>query len=342
MEQKQKFNNMLNGKTVLITGGTGSFGNAFLKKIINTNIKEVRIFSRDEKKQHDMRVSWQNDKIKFYIGDVRNYNSLNSSMKNVDYIFHAAALKQVPSCEFFPFEAVQTNVIGTENVLNCAIENHVKKVVCLSTDKAVYPINSMGISKAMMEKIATAKSRMSDNTIITITRYGNVLASRGSVVPHFIDQIKASKDITITDPNMSRFIMTLEQAVDLVLFAFSNGNQGDIFVQKAPAATIDMIANTLIDIFHTKSNIKIIGPRHGEKLYESLLSKEEFSIAEDLGDFYKVKADNRDLNYDKYFLSGDSQISLLNEYHSHNTYRLNKEELTKIFMDLNYVKNELK
>ena len=342
MEQKQKFNNMLNGKTVLITGGTGSFGNAFLKKIINTNIKEVRIFSRDEKKQHDMRVSWQNDKIKFYIGDVRNYNSLNSSMKNVDYIFHAAALKQVPSCEFFPFEAVQTNVIGTENVLNCAIENHVKKVVCLSTDKAVYPINSMGISKAMMEKIATAKSRMSDNTIITITRYGNVLASRGSVVPHFIDQIKASKDITITDPNMSRFIMTLEQAVDLVLFAFSNGNQGDIFVQKAPAATIDMIANTLIDIFNTKSNIKIIGPRHGEKLYESLLSKEEFSIAEDLGDFYKVKADNRDLNYDKYFLSGDSKISLLNEYHSHNTYRLNKEELTKIFMDLNYVKNELK
>ena len=333
---------MLNGKTVLITGGTGSFGNAFLKKIINTNIKEVRIFSRDEKKQHDMRVSWQNDKIKFYIGDVRNYNSLNSSMKNVDYIFHAAALKQVPSCEFFPFEAVQTNVIGTENVLNCAIENHVKKVVCLSTDKAVYPINSMGISKAMMEKIATAKSRMSDNTIITITRYGNVLASRGSVVPHFIDQIKASKDITITDPNMSRFIMTLEQAVDLVLFAFSNGKQGDIFVQKAPAATIDMIANTLIDIFNTKSNIKIIGPRHGEKLYESLLSKEEFSIAEDLGDFYKVKADNRDLNYDKYFLSGDSQISLLNEYHSHNTYRLNKEELTKIFMDLNYVKNELK
>jgi UDP-N-acetylglucosamine 4,6-dehydratase len=333
---------MLNGKTVLITGGTGSFGNAFLKKIINTDIKEVRIFSRDEKKQHDMRVSWQNDKIKFYIGDVRNYNSLNSSMKNVDYIFHAAALKQVPSCEFFPFEAVQTNVIGTENVLNCAIENQVKKVVCLSTDKAVYPINSMGISKAMMEKIATAKSRMADNTIITITRYGNVLASRGSVVPHFIDQIKASKDITITDPNMSRFIMTLEQAVDLVLFAFSNGNQGDIFVQKAPAATIDMIAHTLIDIFKTKSNIKIIGPRHGEKLYESLLSKEEFSIAEDLGDFYKVKADNRDLNYDKYFLSGDSQISLLNEYHSHNTYRLNKEELTKIFMDLNYVKNQLK
>jgi UDP-glucose 4-epimerase len=333
---------MLNGKTVLITGGTGSFGNAFLKKIINTDIKEVRIFSRDEKKQHDMRVSWQNDKIKFYIGDVRNYNSLNSSMKNVDYIFHAAALKQVPSCEFFPFEAVQTNVIGTENVLNCAIENKVKKVVCLSTDKAVYPINSMGISKAMMEKIATAKSRMADNTIITITRYGNVLASRGSVVPHFIDQIKASKDITITDPNMSRFIMTLEQAVDLVLFAFSNGNQGDIFVQKAPAATIDMIAHTLIDIFKTKSNIKIIGPRHGEKLYESLLSKEEFSIAEDLGDFYKVKADNRDLNYDKYFLSGDSQISLLNEYHSHNTYRLNKEELTKIFMDLNYVKNQLK
>jgi len=333
---------MLNGKTVLITGGTGSFGNAFLNKIINTNIKEVRIFSRDEKKQHDMRVSWQNDKIKFYIGDVRNYNSLNSSMKNVDYIFHAAALKQVPSCEFFPFEAVQTNVIGTENVLNCAIENQVKKVVCLSTDKAVYPINSMGISKAMMEKIATAKSRMADNTVITITRYGNVLASRGSVVPHFIDQIKASKDITITDPNMSRFIMTLEQAVDLVLFAFSNGNQGDIFVQKAPAATIDMIAHTLIDIFKTKSNIKIIGPRHGEKLYESLLSKEEFSIAEDLGDFYKVKADNRDLNYDKYFSSGDAQISLLNEYHSHNTYRLNKEELTKIFMDLNYVKNELK
>jgi len=333
---------MLNGKTVLITGGTGSFGNAFLKKIINTDIKEVRIFSRDEKKQHDMRVSWQNDKIKFYIGDVRNYNSLNSSMKNVDYIFHAAALKQVPSCEFFPFEAVQTNVIGTENVLNCAIENQVKKVVCLSTYKAVYPINSMGISKAMMEKIATAKSRMADNTIITITRYGNVLASRGSVVPYFIDQIKASKDITITDPNMSRFIMTLEQAVDLVLFAFSNGNQGDIFVQKAPAATIDMIAHTLIDIFKTKSNIKIIGPRHGEKLYESLLSKEEFSIAEDLGDFYKVKADNRDLNYDKYFLSGDSQISLLNEYHSHNTYRLNKEELTKIFMDLNYVKNQLK
>lgn len=333
---------MLNGKTVLITGGTGSFGNAFLKKIIDTDIKEVRIFSRDEKKQHDMRVSWQNEKIKFYIGDVRNYNSLNASMKNVDYIFHAAALKQVPSCEFFPFEAVQTNIIGTENVLNCAIENHVKKVVCLSTDKAVYPINSMGISKAMMEKIATAKSRVSGNTIITITRYGNVLASRGSVVPHFIDQIKASKDITITDPNMSRFIMTLEQAVDLVLFAFSNGNQGDIFVQKAPAATIDTIASTLIKIFNSKTNIKIIGPRHGEKLYESLLSKEEFSVSEDLGDFYKVKADNRDLNYDKYFLTGDSKISLLNEYHSHNTYRLNQEELLKIFMDLSYVKNELK
>jgi UDP-N-acetylglucosamine 4,6-dehydratase/5-epimerase len=332
---------MLSGKTVLITGGTGSFGNAFLKKIIDSDIKEVRIFSRDEKKQHDMRVAWQNEKIKFYIGDVRNFNSLSYSMKGVDYVFHAAALKQVPSCEFFPFEAVQTNVIGTENVLNSAIDNNVKKVVCLSTDKAVYPINSMGISKAMMEKIATAKSRVTDNTCITITRYGNVLASRGSVIPHFIDQIKNGKDITITDPQMTRFIMTLEQAVDLVLYAFVNGNPGDIFVQKAPAATIDIIAKALNIIFESNSGIKIIGARHGEKLYESLLSKEEYSVAEDLGGFFKVKADNRDLNYDKYFSNSSSNIDLQNEYHSHNTQQLEIGELCDILNNLSYVKEQL-
>ena len=332
---------MFENKIILITGGTGSFGNAVLKKFLNTNIKEIRIFSRDEKKQHDMRIFLNSSKVKFYIGDVRDMKSLNLAMSGVDFVFHAAALKQVPSCEFFPIEAVKTNVIGTDNVLESAINHKVKKVICLSTDKAVYPINSMGMSKAVMEKVAIAKSRTTSDTIITITRYGNVLASRGSVVPHFIDQIKSNNEITVTDPNMTRFIMTLEEAVDLVLYAFKHGNPGDIFVQKAPASTIGSLAKVLLTIFNSTLNVKVIGTRHGEKLYESLLTREEYSKAEDMGSHYRIKADNRDLNYEKYFDEGDKKRDNVDEYHSHNTYRLSDTELLKIINDLECVKKEI-
>lgn len=332
---------MFKNKKLLITGGTGSFGNAVLNRFLNTDIDEIRIFSRDEKKQHDMRVSVHSDKVKFYIGDVRDIRSLDYAISGVDYVFHAAALKQVPSCEFFPIEAVKTNILGTENVLDSSIRNKVKKVICLSTDKAVYPINSMGMTKGVMEKVAIAKSRTVSDTIITITRYGNVLASRGSVVPHFIDQIKNNLDITVTDLNMTRFIMTLEEAVDLVLFSFTHGESGDIFVQKAPASTIGSLAKVLLKTFNSELGIKIIGTRHGEKLYESLLTREEFAKAEDMGTHYRIKADNRDLNYGKYFEIGDSKIEEIEEYHSHNTYRLNDLELLEIINKLEYVKNEL-
>jgi UDP-glucose 4-epimerase len=332
---------MFKDKILLITGGTGSFGNAVLKKFLNSEIKEIRIFSRDEKKQHDMRIHLNSDKVKFYIGDVRDIRSIDVAMSGVDFVFHAAALKQVPSCEFFPIEAVKTNILGTENVLESAIRNGVKKVICLSTDKAVYPINSMGMTKGVMEKVAIAKSRITTNTIISITRYGNVLASRGSVVPHFIEQIKSNTDITVTDPNMTRFIMTLDEAVDLVLFAFNNGNPGDIFVQKAPASTIGSLANVILDLFNSKLKVKIIGTRHGEKLYESLLTREEFANAEDMGSHYRIKADNRDLNYGKYFEEGNSMVTEMEEYHSHNTNRLTDEELKKILSGLEYVKKEL-
>lgn len=332
----------ITNQILLITGGTGSFGNAVLERFLfSDHFREIRILSRDEKKQDDMRIKYKSDKLKFYIGDVRDYNSVEQAMRGVDYVFHAAALKQVPSCEFFPIEAVKTNVLGTENVLDSAIRFNVKKVICLSTDKAVYPINSMGMTKGVMEKVAIAKSRMDTNTIITITRYGNVLASRGSVVPHFIDQIKANNDITVTDPNMTRFIMTLEEAVDLVLFAFEHGMPGDIFVQKAPASTIGSLAKVVLDIFNSKLNIKIIGTRHGEKLYESLLTREEFANSEDMGSHYRIKADNRDLNYGKYFEEGDSKVTEMEEYHSHNTYRLSDIELEKILSELEYVKNKL-
>ena len=329
---------MFKDKVLLITGGTGSFGNAVLNKFLNSEIKEIRIFSRDEKKQHDMRVKLNASKIKFYIGDVRDLKSIDVAMDGVDFVFHAAALKQVPSCEFFPIEAVKTNILGTENVLDSAIKNKVKQVICLSTDKAVYPINSMGMTKGVMEKVAIAKSRITSDTIISITRYGNVLASRGSVVPHFIEQIKSNIDITVTDPNMTRFIMTLNEALDLVLFAFNNGNSGDIFVQKAPAATIGTLANVILDIFDSKLKVNIIGTRHGEKLYESLLTKEEFAVSEDLGSHYRIKADNRDLNYGKFYEEGNKKIEDSDEYHSHNAYRLNKDELKSILINLDLVK----
>jgi UDP-glucose 4-epimerase len=329
---------MFKDKVLLITGGTGSFGNAVLNKFLNSEIKEIRIFSRDEKKQHDMRVKLNASKVKFYIGDVRDLKSIDVAMDGVDFVFHAAALKQVPSCEFFPIEAVKTNILGTENVLDSAIRNKVKQVICLSTDKAVYPINSMGMTKGVMEKVAIAKSRITSDTIISITRYGNVLASRGSVVPHFIEQIKSNIDITVTDPNMTRFIMTLNEALDLVLFAFNNGNSGDIFVQKAPAATIGTLANVILDIFDSKLKINIIGTRHGEKLYESLLTKEEFVVSEDMGSHYRIKADNRDLNYGKFYEEGNKKIEDSDEYHSHNAYRLNKDELKNILINLDLVK----
>jgi UDP-N-acetylglucosamine 4,6-dehydratase/5-epimerase len=324
---------MFKNKILLITGGTGSFGNAVLDRFLGSDIKEIRIFSRDEKKQHDMRVHYNNSKIKFYIGDVRNENSLRDAMIGVDYVFHAAALKQVPSCEFYPIEAVNTNVLGTENVLNAAISNNVEKVVCLSTDKAVYPINAMGVSKAMMEKVFVAKSRNSKNTIITGTRYGNVMASRGSVIPHFIDQIKSGKPITVTDPSMTRFMMTLDHAVELVLYAFNNGQPGDIFVQKSPASTIGELAQSLKDIFKSEVEIKNIGIRHAEKMHETLLSKEEFMVADDLGEYYKVAADNRDLNYDKYFSKGN-EIVELDEYNSYNTHRLSEIELKELLAQI--------
>ena len=334
---------MFNNKVLMITGGTGSFGNTVLSRFLDTDVKEIRIFSRDEKKQEEMRIALANDKVKFYIGDIRDYNSLTQAMVGVDYIFHAAALKQVPSCEFYPLEAVKTNIIGTENVLNAAINCGVKRVVVLSTDKAVYPINAMGMSKAMAEKLMVAKSRIIPETgpVICATRYGNVMASRGSVIPLFVEQIKSGKDITITDPAMTRFMMSLEDSVDLVLHAFEYANQGDIFVQKAPAATVEVLADTLKDIFDSNSNIKIIGTRHGEKLYESLISREEMAKAEDMGKFYRIPADNRDLNYNKYIVEGEA-LSDIEDYTSHNTTRLNTNELKKILLGLDYIKSSLK
>lgn len=327
---------MFKNKILLITGGTGSFGNAVLKKFLKSDIKEIRIFSRDEKKQHDMRIDFQSPKIKFYIGDIRDYQSIWNALDNVDFVFHAAALKQVPSCEFYPIEAVKTNVIGTENVLNAAISRKVKKVICLSTDKAVYPINAMGISKALMEKIMVAKSRISGETVLVGTRYGNVMASRGSVIPIFYDQIQNNQDITITNPNMTRFMMTLEDAVDLVLYSFKNGNSGDIFVQKSPASTIGELASAMIKIYKSKSKVKIIGTRHAEKLYETLLSKEEVLAAEDLGNYYRIAADNRDLNYNKYFSEGVDSNEIIDDYNSHNTYRLSELELISLLKKIGY------
>ena len=327
---------MFKDKILLITGGTGSFGNAVLDRFLDSDIKEIRIFSRDEKKQHDMRVAYNNPKLKFYIGDVRDYRSIDQAMFNVNYVFHAAALKQVPSCEFYPIEAVNTNVLGTENVLNAAISNNIEKVVCLSTDKAVYPINAMGVSKAMMEKVFVAKSRNSKNTIITGTRYGNVMASRGSVIPHFYDQIISSKNITVTDPNMTRFMMTLDHAVELVLFAFNNGQSGDIFVQKSPASTIGDLAVAMKEIYKSNVTIENIGIRHAEKMHETLLSIEERLVSEDLGEYYRVPADNRDLNYNKYFSEGIGKEVPLEEYNSFNTNRLFIGELKDLLGSIGY------
>jgi UDP-N-acetylglucosamine 4,6-dehydratase len=334
---------MFKNKTLLITGGTGSFGNAVLKRFLNTDIGQIRIFSRDEKKQDDMRRLYKNDKIKFYLGDVRDLASIKNAMHGVDYIFHAAALKQVPSCEFFPLEAVKTNVFGTDNVLTAAIECGVKKVICLSTDKAAYPINAMGISKAMMEKVAIAKSKTVDpsKTLICCTRYGNVMASRGSVIPLFVEQIKNGQPLTVTNPNMTRFLMSLEEAVELVVFAFQNAYSGDIMVQKAPASTIGDLAQAVKELFKADSEIKIIGTRHGEKLYETLLTKEEYMAAIDLGNYYRVPADQRDLNYDKYFVEGSQQLSSNGEYTSHNTRRLNVEEIKEKLLSLDYIQKEL-
>lgn len=335
---------MFSNKTLLITGGTGSFGNAVLNRFLDTQIKEIRIFSRDEKKQDDMRHRLNNPKVKFYIGDVRDKRSLDGAMLGVDYVFHAAALKQVPSCEFFPMQAVQTNVIGTENVLDSAIQYGVKNVVVLSTDKAAYPINAMGISKAMMEKVAIAKARsLGDNSPTTIccTRYGNVMASRGSVIPLWIDQIKAGKAITITDPNMTRYMMTLDDAVDLVLYAFQNGISGDLFVQKAPAATLQVLAEAMIELFKTPTEIKVIGTRHGEKLYETLVTREEMAKSEDMGNYYRIPADNRDLNYDKYFVEGQAELATIEDYHSHNTQRLDVQGMKELLLKLPEIQAEV-
>jgi len=327
---------MLENKILLITGGTGSFGNAVMNRFLNSDIKEIRIFSRDEKKQHDMRVEIQHPKVKFYIGDVRDAASVGPAVKGVDYIFHAAALKQVPSCEFYPIEAVKTNILGTENVLSAAIEHKVSKVICLSTDKAVYPINAMGISKAMMEKVMVSKSRQSNETIIMGTRYGNVMASRGSVIPLFHEQIINNLPVTITDPEMTRFMMTLEDAVDLVLFAFSNGSPGDIFVQKSPASTIGQLARVMVNLYKSNSEIKKIGTRHAEKQHETLLSKEEMMNAVDIGNYFKIAADNRDLNYNKYFSEGQGSLSNIDEYNSSNTYRLTDLELVALLGKIGY------
>ncbi len=332
---------MFKGKTLLITGGTGSFGNAVLKRFLNTDIEEIRIFSRDEKKQDDMRKAYNNHKIKFYIGDVRDIQSIRGAMYGVDYVFHAAALKQVPSCEFFPLEAVKTNVLGADNVLTAAIEEGVKKVICLSTDKAAYPINAMGTSKAMMEKVFVAKSRTTKTTLICGTRYGNVMCSRGSVIPLFIEQIKSGKPITITEPTMTRFMMSLDEAVELVIYAFKNAHAGDIMVQKSPASTIADLAKAIKELFNADNEIKIIGVRHGEKLYETLLTREEFVRAEDLENFYRVPADTRDLNYDKYFEKGQVKLASMEEYNSNNTFRLNVEQVKEKLLKLSYVRDEL-
>ncbi|MCA1320218.1 polysaccharide biosynthesis protein [Bacillus tianshenii] len=335
---------MFENKTLLITGGTGSFGNAVMRRFLDTDIKEIRIFSRDEKKQDDMRKQYKSEKLKFYIGDVRDLASVKNAMYGVDYIFHAAALKQVPSCEFFPLEAVKTNIVGTDNVLTAAIEYAVKKVICLSTDKAAYPINAMGISKAMMEKVFVAKSKTVDpnRTLICGTRYGNVMASRGSVIPLFIEQIKNGQPLTVTDPNMTRFLMSLEEAVELVIFAFQNAEAGDIMVQKSPASTIGDLAQAIKELFNADNEIKIIGTRHGEKRYETLLTKEEYVKAEDLPGFYRVPADQRDLNYDKYFAEGDQKLTSVEEYNSDNTQILSVEGIKGKLLELEYVQNELK
>ncbi|MBC2856177.1 polysaccharide biosynthesis protein [Cetobacterium sp. 2A] len=336
---------MFKNKILLITGGTGSFGNTVLKGFLSTDIKEIRIFSRDEKKQDDMRKLYNNPKLKFYIGDVRDCNSIADAMRGVDYVFHAAALKQVPSCEFYPMQAVQTNIIGTDNVLNAAIAAKVKKVICLSTDKAAYPINAMGMSKAVMEKVAIAKGRNlgEDDTVICVTRYGNVMASRGSVIPLFFDQIRVGNPITVTDPNMTRFMMSLDQAVDLVLFAFEHGRNGDLFIQKSPAATVELLANTMKNMIGKPDHIvKVIGTRHGEKLYEVLMTKEEKVRAEDMGDYYRIPADGRDLNYSKFFEDGEEVVTEADEYHSHNTYRLNEDELRGMLINLSEIQDELK
>ena len=334
---------MFKDKTLLITGGTGSFGNTVLDAFVNTDIAEIRVFSRDETKQHDMRLKYNNDKIKYYIGDVRSFDSINTAMRGVDYVFSAAALKQVPSCEFYPIEAVRTNVLGTENTLKAAINNKVKNAIVLSTDKAVYPINAMGMTKALMEKVTVATSRNvpADGPVMCNTRYGNVMASRGSVIPLFVEQIKAGKPLTITDPNMTRFMMSLPQAVDLVLFAFKHGKQGDTFVQKAPAATILTLAQALTRIFKGNDEIRILGTRHGEKKHEALLSREEYAQAEDMGGYYRVPADTRDLNYAKYFVEGEARLSAEQDYTSENTERLDVDGMVAMLMELEYIKNEL-
>jgi UDP-N-acetylglucosamine 4,6-dehydratase len=334
---------MFSNGVLMITGGTGSFGNAVLKRFLDTDVREIRIFSRDEKKQEDMRIAMNNSKLRFHIGDVRDYDSVRQAMRGVDFVFHAAALKQVPSCEFYPMEAVRTNVLGAENVLNAAVEAGVKRLVVLSTDKAVYPINAMGISKAMMEKLMVAKSRMlsGSDTVVCATRYGNVMASRGSVIPLFIDQIRAGKPLTLTDPDMTRFLMSLDDSVDLVIHAFQHSEQGDIFVQKAPASTLGDLADALRQLFASRSDIKIIGTRHGEKLYESLLAREEMARADDMGRYYRVPADSRDLNYNKYFVEGEEKVSAFEDYTSHNTTRLNVDGVKEILGKLDYVRDML-
>ncbi len=334
---------MFKGKVLMITGGTGSFGNTVLKRFLSTAVREIRIFSRDEKKQEEMRIALHDPKLKFYIGDVRDYDSVCQAMKGVDYVFHAAALKQVPSCEFYPMEAVRTNVMGTENVMNAASANGVARLVLLSTDKAVYPINAMGISKAMAEKLMVAKARMQSEgeTVLCATRYGNVMASRGSVIPLFVSQLKEGKALTVTDPNMTRFLMSLEDSVDLVLYAFSHAKQGDIFVQKAPASTVADLAQALQEIFGKNKPIRVIGTRHGEKLYESLISREEMAHAKDLGGYYRIPADNRDLNYAKYFSEGEETISHQDDYTSHNTERLTVEQVKTLLLKLDFIKEEL-
>ena len=334
---------MFKNKVLMITGGTGSFGHAVLKRFLSTDLREIRIFSRDENKQEDMRISLNNDKLKFYIGDVRDYDSVYQALKGVDYVFHAAALKQVPSCEFYPMEAVLTNVIGTENVMNAATANKVKRLVLLSTDKAVYPINAMGLSKAIAEKLMVAKSRtqLEGETIFCATRYGNVMASRGSVIPLFVSQLKAGKKLTVTDPNMTRFLMSLEDSVDLVLYAFEHANQGDIFVQKAPASTVEDLAQAIKEIFNKENEMHIIGTRHGEKLYETLISREEMALALEMDDYYRLPADNRNLNYAKYFSEGDEKISYLDDYTSHNTKQLNIEQLKLLLLNMDYIKEKL-
>jgi len=332
---------MLKNKTLLITGGTGSFGSTILKKFQDIDFKEIRIFSRDEKKQHDLRVEINNPKVKFFIGDVRDKESVDNVVSGVDYIFHAAALKQVPACEFFPLEATKTNVIGTSNVLMSAIKHAVKKVICLSTDKAAYPINAMGISKALMEKVAIANSRNSKETIICVTRYGNVMASRGSVIPFFIEQIKNNIPLTLTDPNMTRFLMSLDEAVELVLFAFQNGVAGDLFIQKSPASSVADLAQAIKELFNSKKEMTIIGKRHGEKMYETLATKEEIVLAEDLKNYYRIPADNRDLNYNKFFIEGSQNNQSEEDYNSSNTNQLSVNQIKEKLLTLDYIKNEL-